>query len=230
MTMPKFVLFDIDHTLIDSGGAGIAALNKALQKVAGISQGFNGINCAGKTDLQIVREAFDVHRVKSRNGLIDEMMEEYVIHLRIEVRERNGHVKPGVGTLLARLDEEEDLFLGLLTGNLEQGARVKLAPYGLNRYFPVGAFGSDSEDRNLLLPVAVKRLAALSGVALGYDDCVVIGDTPRDVVCARAHHAASIAVATGPYSLKRLEEAAADLVVPDLTQTERIVQWIKSGS
>jgi phosphoglycolate phosphatase-like HAD superfamily hydrolase len=109
---------------------------------------------------------------------------------------------------------------------MEEGARIKLEPYGLNPFFPMGAFGSDHEDRNRLLPFAVKRYQEREGTPIKYEDCLVIGDTPLDVICAQTHGAPSIAVATGPYSVEALQDTGAELVVPDLTDTDGISRWI----
>ena len=136
------------------------------------------------------------------------------------------HMKVGVMELLHTLQGLEDIFLGLLTGNTEEGARLKLASYSLNRFFPLGAFGSDAEERNRLLPIALKRLRQAESISVRYQDCVVIGDTPKDVECAHAHGASAIAVATGPYHLEQLKETEADFVVSDLSNTGQIVGWI----
>jgi phosphoglycolate phosphatase-like HAD superfamily hydrolase len=148
-----------------------------------------------------------------------------LIHLRTEVSTGRGHVKNGVRELLAAL-QDLGVYLGLLTGNAEVGARLKLKPFGLNPFFPVGAFGSDSEDRNLLLPIAVQRLQEFESISVSHDRCVVIGDTPKDVECAHVHGASAIAVATGTYPLKELEKTDAELITADLTDTEKIVDWI----
>jgi phosphoglycolate phosphatase len=227
--MPKFVLFDIDGTLIDSGGAGMQALNVAFQELTGIADAFRGVNCAGKTDYLIIKEAEENTGIHLGDGGLADFLNLYLKHLAQSVLNGKGHRKKGVTALVQRLSEEEEVFLGLLTGNIEPGARLKLEPHSLNDFFPLGAFGSDAADRNLLLPVAVRRLSRSRGVEVPYSDCLVIGDTPRDVECAAFHGAASLAVATGPYSKDRLEETAANLVVEDLTDTDRIVAWIKDG-
>jgi phosphoglycolate phosphatase-like HAD superfamily hydrolase len=224
----KFILFDIDHTLIDSGGAGIVALNKALEDVTGISDGFNGISCAGKTDVQILREAVSKFSLSLDDGIVPVLLNRYLEHLRVAMPTRNGRVKQGVHDLLERLEVERSFEMGLLTGNIEQGARIKLEHFSLNRFFPVGAFGDDSEDRNLLLPIAVERLCEIKGVAVDFSDCIVIGDTPRDVDCAKAHGAAAIAVATGPFLIEALRQTRAELVLADLSETDVIVNWIRN--
>jgi phosphoglycolate phosphatase len=225
--MARFILFDIDGTLVDSGGAGSQALGLALEEMTGIKDGFRGINFAGKTDLLIMREVLTKLEIESTDMWMNDFLSRYLSHLQIAVHNGKGHVKPGISDLLVRLQEEEDCFLGLLTGNFEHGARVKLERFSLNPFFPVGAFGSDFEDRNLLLPVAVRRLADAIGVVLNYQECVVVGDTPRDVECAHAWGAACVAVATGPYSIEQLRETAADAVLHDLTDTENIIDWLR---
>ena len=226
--MPKFILFDIDHTLVDSGGSGALALNLAFQDVTGIANGFAGIRFAGKTDLGIIREALEKHHIAIQDGWLGRFLDVYLIHLRTAISRGVGHVKPGVRDLLDRLVADQDFRIGLLTGNVEEGARIKLEPFELNPFFPIGAFGSDSEDRNALLPLAVQRLAANSSILIDYADCVVIGDTPLDVACARVHGARSIAVATGPYVIEALREADADLVLHDLSDTDDVVNWLKN--
>jgi len=150
----------------------------------------------------------------------------YLVHLEKTIRSVNGTVKPGVPHLLERLSREDGVILGLLTGNIQEGARLKLEPHSLNQYFPLGAYGDDSEDRNQLLPVAVRRLSEVMGLSVDYKDCIVIGDTPKDVTAAHIHGADCIAVATGPYSVEDLKETNAGLVVPDLSDTVRILRWI----
>lgn len=226
--VPKLVLFDIDGTLIDSGRAGVVALTSALEDLTGISDGFRGIRFAGRTDLQIVREALDKLGLPCRDGWMDDFIDAYLSHLRVAVQNPRGHVKPGVETLLRVLTEEPDIFVGLLTGNMSQGAYVKLSRFSLHTFFPYGAFGDDSEDRNLLLPVAVERFTAKEGIGISYRHCVVVGDTPLDVACARIHGAPSIAVATGFHSIEELEATNPDKLLPDLTDTEDILTWIRA--
>ncbi len=229
MIMSKYVLFDVDGTIIDSGRSGFRALNLAFKDLTGIEDGFQGMSFAGKTDLLIVKEALHRHEIGLENGRIEVFLNRYLEHLQGTVAGGNGHVQPGVRLLLETLTAEDGIFLGLLTGNIEEGARTKLQPFFLNHYFPVGAYGGDGEDRNDLLPIAVTRLAEVTNVFVDYTDCVVVGDTPSDAACARVHGARSIAVATGPFSIEVLQQTSAGLVLNDLSDTLKILDWLKEG-
>jgi phosphoglycolate phosphatase-like HAD superfamily hydrolase len=123
---------------------------------------------------------------------------------------------PGVVELLDALMAADGYWIGLLTGNIQRGARIKLGVFDLNRYFPVGAFGDDNEDRNRLLPIAVERLRKTRDIDINYSDCIVIGDTPKDVQCSKPFGATSIVVSTGPYSYESLLKTGADYVLRDL--------------
>ena len=135
----------------------------------------------------------------------------------MEMDNRSACLKPGVIELLNELKSMDSHWLGLLTGNIARGARIKLGVFGLNDYFPVGAFGDDSEDRNRLLPVAVEKFREMTNIDIDYSDCTVIGDTPMDVQCSKPFGATSIAVSTGPYSYESLLETDADYVLKDLS-------------
>jgi len=221
----RLVLFDIDETLIDSGRAGTRALNRAFLDLFGIEDAFRHIRMAGMTDIQIMKEGLRVHGLSSMDGEVDAIVRKYLEYLAQEIDNPWRRVKPGVFDLLEAL-KKEGIPFGLLTGNLEEGARIKLRPFGLDRYFPAGAFGSDDEDRDRLLPIAIKRFSML-GIDVSPERCVIIGDTPRDVKCAMIHGAGSIAVATGPYTRESLLDAGADLVVDTLKETEACLDFIK---
>lgn len=224
-----FVLFDIDQTLLLSGGAGLKAMNLALKELAGVDNGFEGIVFAGKTDPLIFREALALHGLRTDDHMVAELTRVYLKHFPKQMQETPAVLKPGVPKILEEVQSQEGVHLGVLTGNIEPGARLKLARFNLNPFFPVGAFGSDSANRNDLLPVAIERLRTATGVSVQTTDCVIVGDSPPDVECAHVHGARSIAVATGRYTMQALEKAGADLVVPDLSDSKRIVQWIISA-
>lgn len=219
----RLILFDIDGTLIDSGGAGVRSLDLAFRKVFSIANAFQDISMAGKTDTQIIKEGFRKHGI-SENGQMDEVIDAYLENLREEIRNDRKHTKPCIYEFLDELSLFKDAALGLLTGNLEKGARIKLEPFRLNEYFPSGAFGSDDEDRNKLLPVAVKRFEELLQDGINIQESIIIGDTPRDVECAHIYGALCIGVATGPYSFESLVKAGADYVVNDLTDHMNLLQ------
>ena len=216
----QLILFDIDGTLVDSGGAGVRALDYAFKEVLSIENTFREVSMAGKTDLQIGREGLSRHGLPSDNGFVPQIIDSYMRHLSVEINNSDKHLKPGIVEALEALKVRNDRYqVGLLTGNFEQGARIKLGAFGLNEYFATGAFGSDNEDRNKLLPIAVERFRIISGREFDFTDCVIIGDTPRDVMCARPYNAICIAVATGPYGASSLVAAGADVVVEDLSDT-----------
>jgi phosphoglycolate phosphatase len=217
----RLILFDIDGTLIDSGGAGTRSLDLALKELFSIDKAFEGISMAGKTDTQIIREGLSKHRIPE-DGSVENVIRSYLKHLKNEINNERKHVKPGIYETLDKLMPLQDTGLGLLTGNLEQGARIKLRPFGLNEYFPSGAFGSDDEDRNNLLPIAVSRFEGLSRMKIEMHDCVIVGDTPRDVECAHIYGAACIGVATGPYAADDLIKAGADYVLEDLSDHQTV--------
>jgi phosphoglycolate phosphatase len=217
----RLILFDIDGTLIDSGGAGVRALDLSMKELFAVENAFQGISMAGKTDTQIIREGLVKHDL-STDKTIDAVINAYLRYLAQEINNDRKHVKPGIYEILVELQTLSNVGMGLLTGNLEKGARIKLEPFGLNEYFPSGAFGSDDEDRNNLLPIAVKRFEKLSRMEIEISECIVVGDTPRDVECAHIYGAICIGVATGPYSYDILVEAGADYVLKDLTDYQPI--------
>jgi phosphoglycolate phosphatase-like HAD superfamily hydrolase len=214
--MKKLVLFDIDGTLIDPGGAGRRSLGHTFNELFAIKDAFAEIRMAGKTDIQIIKEGLSVHRLSSDDRDLPSLLSVYLKHLKTEIMNKKKFINPGVVELLDTLKAMDGYWLGLLTGNIERGARIKLGAFGLNRYFSVGAFGDDNENRNLLLPIAVEKFRKMTHLSINCDDCIVIGDTPSDVECSKPLGAVSIAVSTGPYSYDSLLETGADYVLRDL--------------
>ena len=224
----KFILFDIDGTIMDSGGAGTRAMNSAFMELFSVTDAFRKISMAGKTDFQILKEGCALHNIDCSNGAVPEFYRVYVRHLQENMRSPSGHLKPGINRALQKLHNHEDFILGLLTGNIEEGAMIKLGAFGLDTYFDVGAFGSDDEDRDRLLPIALDKLSRRQSLQLSYEDCIVIGDTPRDVTCSKPYGAFSIAVATGPYSAASLSAAGADIVLDDLSDTNTFMSILNA--
>lgn len=217
------MLFDIDGTLVVTGGAGQRAMNRAFADVFGIADAFAHVELAGRTDTSILGDAFERQRITAGTPEVRAFRERYLACLREEVPRpgRNKRVLPGIAPLLDTLAPEPGVFLGLLTGNFADAAEIKLGHFDLWRYFRCGAFGEDAHDRNHLVPVALGR-AREHGLPghVEAEHVVVIGDTPRDVACAHAHGARVIAVATGQYTREALSQAGADVVFDDLSNTE----------
>ena len=212
--MNKLVLFDIDGTLITAGGAGTRSMNFAFKELFGIEEAFRNISMAGKTDIEIIKEGFTMHGITNWDRNVGTMKNMYLQFLASEIDNPQRRLHPGIRTALEVL-QNNGMPLGLLTGNLEQGAQIKLGACGIYNYFLDGAFGSDHEDRDMLLPIAIQKFSA-KGFNFDLRECIIIGDTPRDVQCAKIHDAQCIAVATGPYSKEDLRHSGADMVLDSL--------------
>ena len=224
--MKKLILFDIDGTLITAGGAGTRSMNFAFKELFGIEAAFRHIPMAGKTDIQIMKEGLKTHGLPHWNGNVEKMKDRYIHYLKREIHNPERKLQPGIQASLDMF-KNMNMPLGLLTGNLEVGAAIKLGACGIYDYFMDGAFGSDHEDRDALLPIAINKFSA-RGLDFSPCDCVVIGDTPRDVQCAKIHGAFCIAVATGPYTSEDLRRTDADLVTDSLEDTGTYMKFIMS--
>jgi phosphoglycolate phosphatase-like HAD superfamily hydrolase len=215
----KLLLFDIDQTLVNTGGAGLRALDRACHKLFDIDHAMDGISPHGKTDPAIVRE---ILRVRLENPSpsgreIETILESYLYFLKDEIRLSPAYrVLPGIIALLDHLVAHDDALLGLATGNIEMGGRVKLERGGLNRYFEFGGFGSDSEDRTELVRKGAVRAADKSGRSFQPPDVFVIGDTPLDIAAGKNAGFKTVGVATGSYSVEQLLAAGATFAVVDL--------------
>ena len=228
--LSKLILFDIDGTLLHTRGAGRRAIHAALLAELG-AVAPDGVRFDGKTDPQIVRELLDCAR---HPGAVDEariaaVCRRYVDLLAAELATPTAHttVYPGVSALLDLLEARGDALLGLLTGNVADGARLKLRAAGIvPERFRVGAFGSDHHDRGALAPVAAERAAPLMGRLPRGAEVVILGDTPADMTCGRSLDARAIGVATGSYSAADLAAAGAYAVFTDLSDQASVVQAI----
>lgn len=212
------LLFDIDGTLLSPVGAGHRAMLSAGRALFGDSFSFDGIDTSGKIDPQIFAE---VQVVNAPLGIVDDdhdrFRDRYLLELDLELAARPIPPLPGVNELLARLRRRDELCLGLLTGNYAAAAPRKLLAAGIDPGdFVVNAFGDEAPSRPELIPVALARYRRRYDRDIGVERVVVIGDTPRDVACARDNGCVAFAVATGRWSRGALEAAGADLVADDL--------------
>ena len=239
--MCKLILFDIDGTLVLTGGAGIRAMNRACEELAGHPHALEGIPVAGRTDRIILADVATRAGHTLDDGLLDRLRERYITNLREEIerpgrpqsfeslRARGGvkAVMPGIRELLDILEGRDDVFLALLTGNFEAGARIKLEHFDLWRYFRCGAFGDDAADRNALVPFALER-ARQCGLPepLAPEHILVVGDTPHDVACARVAGATPVGVATGGFSVDQLRESGADIVFENLADADEFLKLV----
>lgn len=223
--MPGVLLFDVDGTLISAGGAGRRAVERALAhhfgpRVAPRPVGLGGLRLDGMTDRLIVRLVMEALGLPFDRVTCDQILETYVGFLETEIHGPGYAVLPGVEELLSSL-EARGAVLGLCTGNVARGARIKLARGGLDRFFGFGeedvnGFAHDGEEREQLVEAALRRASARLGRPLAPSEAVVIGDTPRDVAAARALGVPVLAVATGHYSQEELARSGADRVLPSL--------------
>ena len=224
----RLVLFDIDGTILRSNGAGRRAMIAALREIFG-GTGPENHRYDGKTDPQIVREVMRIegHRDAHIDERMDALMTLYLTHLGRELVEANTVVYPGIRELLDALEARDDTVLGLLTGNLREGAHAKLRAAGIDPgRFRIGAFGSDHEHRPELPAVARQRAQAELGIDLEGEHLVIIGDTPADIECGRALGVRAIGVATGSYSVAELMRHAPHAVFETLADTDRVVSAI----
>ncbi len=223
----KIVLFDIDGTLLVSDNAGRTAMETALTATFGTA-GPASYRYSGKTDKLIVRETmrlegFDDATIDARMPMVLEL---YLaeLHTHLEGDTHSARALPGVAPLLDAVEAHDGLVLGLLTGNLIEGARAKLRAVSLDHgRFRVGAYGSDHEDRPMLPPIARERASAFLGRDVPGDKLIIIGDTPFDVTCGRGVGARAIAVATGHYSRDELLEHGPDAAFHDLADTAAVM-------
>jgi phosphoglycolate phosphatase-like HAD superfamily hydrolase len=226
--MPKLVLFDIDGTLVLTGGAGLRAMNRASEEIVGHSEALDGIPVAGRTDWIILQDMLARIGRELDEELFDRLRDRYLQHLRDEILKPGRGVKavmPGVRQLLEELTPSDGVFLGLLTGNFEAGARIKLEHFDLWRHFRCGAFGDDAADRNALVPIAVERARAKGLSVPG--QIFVVGDTPHDVACALAVGAVPIGVATGGSPVDELRESGAEIVFENLADTRAVLKVLQ---
>jgi phosphoglycolate phosphatase-like HAD superfamily hydrolase len=216
--MVQLVLFDIDGTLVHTGGAGIKAFAKTFATEFNAHDGVERINFAGRTDVNLVREFFGLHRIAATPEHFRRFFDRYVFWLDQTVAQNHGGTCRGVnGFIDDLLALPNPPALGLLTGNIRLGAEIKLRRYGLWEVFETGAFADDHEDRNQIAVAALARGSRLLGRQLGGGEVVVVGDTPHDIRCGRFIGAKILAVATGGAKLDELKQHQPNWAVEDLT-------------
>lgn len=219
-------LFDIDGTLIQSGGAGRAALDAAFAEVFGIGDGTRGIMLSGRTDSGIQNELFETHGIEPSPANRQHFLQAYLAHLPRLLAERQGAILPGISTLLDELAGCSRSLVGLLTGNVREGARLKLEHFGIYHHFSFGGFGDDHGDRDDVARCAVASLEAIYPERIPPEQVVVIGDTPSDVRCARAIGAQVVAVATGEFTAEQLAAENPDLLLDNLSDSSSLLaKW-----
>lgn len=226
--MDRLILFDIDGTLMSTGGAAKRAFHRALLDVYGTAGPIDDHDFSGKTDPQIARELLRLAEWEDSaiDRLLAALFEAYLAELSVELQDPGYRpvVHPGVEALLDALESHGRApLVGLLTGNVERGAALKLGSVGLHGRFRLGAYGSDSEWRAELPALAVERARGIAGRDYRGADVVIIGDTPHDVSCGRSMGVFALAVATGSYDASALREAGADVVLEDLSDTEGVL-------
>lgn len=210
-------LFDIDGTLLSTGGAGQRAMERALTDVFGVLHPNENIPAAGRTDKAITGDLFAHHELAPDVPQWERFQTVYFGHLQSTLNELEGTILPGVVTLLERLAKRSDVTLGLLTGNFREAARIKLEYHEIHQHFHFGGYGDHHRDRDDVARVAFGEARRHLGREIHPQSVCVIGDTPSDVKCARAIGARAIAVATGMFSLEELARTAPDELYADFS-------------
>jgi len=218
-TKPVVVLFDVDETLVHTGGAGARSWKAAFDKLYGVPADIGAHTSAGETDPQVARETFvGVLGRQPSDDELGRLYAQYLLHLADDIVVADQYrVLPGAEKTLVALGEA-GVMLGLVSGAMEGAARTKLVPANLNRFFIFGAYGSDSPDRGELTHIGVQKAATLHR-DLEPAQVFVVGDTPRDIEAAKVAGAVSVGVATGHYSVDELTAAGGGFVLDSLEQT-----------
>ena len=230
----RLLMWDVDGTLVRAGDLGALVFDVALEAVLGLRPATR-VTMSGKTDPMIVREYLHQLELEDDDETVRRVLDGIEEHLAAAAAagqlEAGGYACPGVAEVLAELSKDDRVLSTLVTGNIVANARVKVAAWGLDRWFDmdVGAYGSDHADRNRLVPVALDRVRSTYGADIDPRDAWVIGDTPRDLECARAAGARCLLVGTGRYTATDLAALGADVVVEDLSDTAGVVEVLTAG-
>ena len=224
MSAMRLLLFDIDGTLVNTGGAGVESLKMTVRNRFRTEDDLHDIEIAGKTDRAIIRDILCKYQVDPTEENITSFAREYIDGLPLCLSRTRGRVLPGIQQVLERLKPQPHIVLALLTGNLQEGARLKLQHYGLWDFFEFGAFADDHYDRNQLGAFARKRAQLKHGHDFDAADIDVIGDTNHDIACGKAFGARTIAVATGSWSRERLQGCAPDFWFDDFSDADDVIE------
>ncbi len=217
-------LFDIDGTLLSSGGAGKAAMEAALESEFGTPRSAGGVPFSGRTDRAITQDLFHFHGIEWSNTNWTRFLAAYLGHLPSCLSRHNGTVLPGIDKLLELLVLRDQTALGLLTGNVRHGARLKLGHYGLFEYFGFGGFGDHHLSRDDVAGEALKVIENEFNGSVEREKIWVIGDTPLDIRCARSIGVQAVAVATGFHPLDELAAERPDLLLPDFSNPAPLLE------
>lgn len=225
MRNDRLLLFDIDGTLVDTGGAGMAALVDATREVFGDDG--PQLDLAGATDSGLLKNIFKSFGRTEDEETTARFFDLYLARLESHLMDPcfNGRALEGVQPILGEV-EAAGVCQGLLTGNTASGAEVKMRHYGMDGFFTFGAFGDDHHDRNVLGPIALQRAKEAVGKTFEPSQTIVVGDTPKDIWCARAFGARSICVATGRFTAEELEAEGADQVFEDFSNVEAVLEQL----
>lgn len=226
----RLVLFDIDGTLLLSGGAGARALDRAYMELMGHPEAMSGIRPDGMTDIGIIQEMGrrTIGRSLEKDEL-DALRSRYLEYLADELPRSEGYrVMPGVVELLNRLAEEEDVSLGLITGNFKEAATLKLGQGGLDSYFSFGGFASDSASRIELTRIGIERGRRLADGPVPDSSILLVGDTVHDVRCGKKAGVRVVAVATGSTTEKTLRAEEPDYFLPDLSDSRSFLSLLNA--
>ena len=220
------ILFDIDGTLLDMRGVGKNSFVSALRTTFGIEDDLSRISFAGSTDLDVLRQVMEHHQRRFTPADFEQFHQQLPIALEAAVRGAELTLFPGVRALLEALSAMPDVILGLVTGNVECCAWIKLRQFNLHNHFVLGAFGNEHADRNEIARLAMKRIESQLKPGQSIKARFLIGDTPNDIAAAHAIEAVSIAVATGKFTVDALKEAGAMVALADLADTQCILEMI----
>ncbi|MFW7377751.1 MAG: HAD family hydrolase [Oligoflexus sp.] len=222
----KFVFFDIDGTLVLTNGAGKEALRVALRDEFGVTDPNVEIDYGGRTDRSIAKELFDLNQVPALTENFLSLYQSYLRELREHLPKSRGVMLPGVLELLTRLQDDGQVGIGLLTGNIEEGAFAKLAHFQIDRYFAFGGYGDHHEARDDIARECLLKAETHAGHKIHGEQVFVIGDTPHDVTCSRAIGARCIAVCTGYAPRESLLAAEPEILIDDMSETEALIDII----